>query len=82
MGESAGLKGKIVCPSFNENVCVHEYLTGTISLQKPALIGAHKDFLTFFFSMQAICFDLETKDKLNLFFCVGLMITIALINNH
>ena len=38
-----------VCPSFNENVCVCEQLTGTISLQKPALIGAHKDFLTFFF---------------------------------
>lgn len=33
-----------VCPSFNENVCVCEQLTGTINLQKPPLIGAHKDF--------------------------------------
>lgn len=44
-----------VCPSFNENVCVHEYLTGTISL------------FDIFFSMQATCFDFETKEKLNCF---------------
>lgn len=50
-----------VCPSFNENVCVHEHLTGTVSLQKPALIGAHKDFLTFFLACKVPVLTMKPK---------------------
>lgn len=50
-----------VCPSFNENVCVCEQLTGTINLQKPPLIGALKDFLTFFLACKLPVLTLKAK---------------------